>query len=870
MAGTGVECPVISCRPRYFPATPAEHVTIWITGTLQVNPTPYIRYAEGPSIRISKPLPKFNIMFRNFLKIAWRNLVRNKIYSVINIVGLATGLACFLLISMYVLDELSFDRFYPHSDRIYRLNADIRFGGGDLHMPFTSDMMGQVLKKDYPQVEEYARLFASSGPKLIKKGNDYITEEHVTHADSTFFRIFIVPSISGDLKNALNDPNTVVITETAAKKYFGTTDALGKTLEIQDRKKTPYKVTAVIKDIPKNSHFQFDFYFSMKNVDYTWGQFLSHNFHTYLLLKEGTDPKDFEKNFVQYIDKYCLPEARQFMQINTMDDFRKAGNKLEYSMIPVRRIHLFSDRQYEFLPSGNIQYVYIFSAVALLILLIACINFMNLTTARSANRAREVGIRKVLGTERKELITQFLTESILMTVLSMTIAIGLDWLVLPLFNQVSGKSITMSYFLSPAVLPLVIGLPLLVGLLAGSYPAFFLSAFQPIEVLKGKLKLGSKSGGLRSLLVVFQFATSIMLIIGTIVIYKQLNYIQSKDLGYKKDQVLVIDGLYSLGDNDLPFKNKVLGFSGVEMGTISSFLPVTQSSRTDQTFSKEAVMDSKNGIDMQTWYIDYDYLNTMGMKMARGRNFSRDFGSDSSAVIINETTASFLGYSDPVGQKIYTINGENKTESYNIIGVVRNFNFETLHQNIGPLSFFLGKKGSIASFKVKTAKIKDLVAQVESLWKSLAPGMPFSYRFMDDSFNEMYRSEQRVGQIALTFAVLAILIACLGLFGLATFIAEQRTKEIGIRKVLGASVRGIVQLLSRDFMKLVAIAFVIAAPISWWAMHSWLSDFAYRIRIEWWIFALAAILALLIALITVSFQAIKAAITNPVKSLRTE
>jgi putative ABC transport system permease protein len=809
-------------------------------------------------------------MFRNYLKVAWRNLLRNKIFSVINIVGLAIGLACFLLISLYVLDELGFDKFYDHSDRIYRLNADIRFGGADLHMPFTSDMMGQVLKKDYPQIEEYARLYSSSGSKLIKKGNEYIDEPKVVHADSTFFRVFNLPAIAGDPKTALNDPNTVVVTESAAKKYFGTSDAMGKTLEISDRKKTVYKVTAVIKDLPHNFHIPFEFYFSMKNVDYTWGQFLSHNFHTYILLKKGIDSKAFAKNFTQYIDKYCLPEAKQFMRISSMDDFRKAGNKLEYSMIPVRDIHLYSDRPYEFLPSGNIQYIYIFSAVALLILLIACINFMNLTTARSANRAREVGIRKVLGTERQELIMQFLTESTLMAILSLLIAIALAWLVLPLFNNISAKTMTMGSFFSPVILPLLIALPIGVGLLAGSYPAFFLSAFKPIEVLKGKLKLGTRSGGLRSLLVVFQFATSIMLIIGTIVIYKQLNYIQTRDLGFKKDQVLVINGVNTLNDNEKAFKNKVLEMSGVEGGSLSSYLPVTSSSRSDHSYSKEAVMDSKNGIDMQTWYIDYDYLKTMGMQMVKGRNFSKDFGSDSTAVIINETTAAFLGYSDPVGKKIYTIGDSDKTISYNIIGVVKNFNFETLHQNIGPLSFFLGTRGALASFKVNTTQVKSLVSQIETVWKSMAPGMPFSYRFMDESFNEMYRSEQRVGQIAMIFAVLAILIACLGLFGLATFIAEQRTKEIGIRKVLGASVQGIVRLLSKDFMKLVAIAFIIAAPLSGWAMHSWLNDFAYRIKLEWWIFGLAGILALAIALGTVSFQAIKAAISNPVKSLRTE
>jgi len=796
--------------------------------------------------------------------------LRNKIFSVINMVGLATGLACFLLISLYVLDELNFDRFYDHSDRIYRINADIRFGGSNLHMPFTSDMMGQVLKKDYPQVEEYARLYNSNGSKLIKKGNEYIDEPNVTHADSTFFRIFHVTALAGDPTTALNEPNTVVVTETAARKYFGTTDVLGKILETQDRKKTLYKITGVIRDIPYNSHFRFDCYFSMKNVDYNWGMFLSHNFHTYLLLRPGTDYKAFEKNFTQYIDKYCLPEAKQFMQINSMDDFRKAGNMLEYSLIPVRNIHLYSNRPYEFRASGNIQYVYIFSAVAVLILLIACINFMNLTTARSANRAREVGIRKVLGTERKDLIMQFLTESTLMALLSLVIAVALARLALPLFNRVSDKSMTMASFFSPLILPLLIALPLLVGFLAGSYPAFFLSAFQPIEVLKGKLKLGSRSGGLRSLLVVFQFATSIILIIGTIVIYKQLNFIQNKDLGYKKEQVLIIDGLRGLGDNAKAFKNKVTGLSGVEGGTLSSFLPVTESSRSDQSFSKEAVMDSKNGIDMQTWYIDYDYLKIMGMQMARGRNFSKDFGGDSTGVIINETTASFLGYPDPVGKKIYTFGDSNKMVSYDIIGVVKNFNFESLHQNIGPLSFFLGKRADLASFKVNTSNIKNLVSQVEQVWKTMAPGMPFSYRFLDESFNKMYSAEQRVGQIAMMFAVLAILIACLGLFGLVTFIAEQRTKEIGIRKVLGASVGGIVGLLSKDFVKLVAISFVIGGPIAWWAMHSWLSDFAYRINLEWWIFLAAALLSMAIALITVSFQAIRAALNNPVNSLRTE
>ena len=810
-------------------------------------------------------------MIKNFLKTAWRNLIKNKTYSIINILGLAIGLSCFLLIAMYVIDELSFDRYNDKAGRIYRINSDIKFGGAEMHMPVTSDMMGQLLKKDYPEAEQYTRIYTFNGNKLIKKGNEYINEAKVAHVDSTFFDVFTLPAIEGNTKTALDEPNTVVLTKSAALKYFGTTDVVGKTIETNDNDHTFYKVTAVIKDIPENSHFHFDFLFSMKNVDYRWGQLTSHNFYTYLLLRPGTNYKAFEKHFAEYTEKYVLPDARQFMNINSMADFEKAGNKLVYSLIPLTKIHLYSDRSFELSSGGNIQYVYIFSAVALFILIIACINFMNLTTARSANRAKEVGIRKVLGTERKYLVGQFLFESVFMVVLSLFISLGIIYLVMPAFNDVSGKSMNLENLFSPYLIPILILLPILVGLLAGSYPAFFLSAFRPIEVLTGKLKLGSKSGGLRSILVVFQFATSIILIIGTIIVYRQLHYIQNKNLGYDKNEVLIIDGTSSLGDNIDAFKNEVLQMPGVESGTISSFLPVSNSSRSDQTYSKEAVMNPQNGIDMQTWRIDYDYIKTLGMKTIKGRNFSKDFGTDSNAVIINQTTAAFLGYKDPVGQKIYTLNRDNtQTISYHIIGVVQNFNFESLKKDIGPLCFVLGKRGYITSFKINAANINSLISLIEAKWKAMAPGMPFSYRFLDDSFNEMYNAETRIGKIALIFSILAIFIACLGLFGLATFIAEQRTKEIGIRKVLGASVNGVVRLLSNDFLKLVVIAFIIAAPLSWWAMHHWLQDFAYRTDISWWIFVLAGAITLFIALATVSFQAVRAAIANPVKSLRTE
>lgn len=810
-------------------------------------------------------------MIKNYLKIAWRNLVKNPVYSFLNIAGLAIGLSCFILIALYVSDELSFDKFYTNASRIYRINGDLKFGGSELKLPVVSDPMGAVMKADYPEVEEYCRLYAD-GNKQIKKGNEFINEFNVIHADSTFFSVFDLPAIAGNTKTSLNEPNTVVITASTAKKYFGTTDAIGKTIETTDNKKTIYKVTAVISDIPSNSHFHFDFIFSMKNVDYQWGNFLSNNLYTYLLLREGTDYKKFEENFATVVKKYVMPQAKLYMQVGSMEEFERAGNKLNYWLIPMTKIHLHSDRSFELSAGGNIQYVYIFSAVALFLLLIACINFMNLTTARSARRAREVGIRKVLGTLRKNLMSQFLAESILISFISLLMAIGISYACLPLFNSISAKTMSLGNLLGSGLLPYVILLPFVVGIIAGSYPAFYLSSFRPIEVLKGKLSSGSSRSILRSGLVVFQFTISIIIIISTVVIYKQLNYISHKNLGFNKDQVLIINDAYALNDRIDVFKNEMLEQNGVLSGTITGFLPVDNASRNDYTFSKEAVMDSKSGLDMQIWRIDEDYMKTMGMELAAGRNFSRQLPTDSSSIIINEETQKLLGYANPVGQNLYSLGMEAGAppQVYRIIGVVKNFHFATMRENIGPLAFMLGRHNGLVSFKVSGANVSSIIKAAESKWKTIAPGKPFSYRFLDDSFNDMYRAEQRVGKISVIFAVLAIFIACLGLFGLSTFITEQRTKEIGIRKVLGASVNRILSLVSRDFLKLVVIAFIIAAPVAWMIMHKWLEDFAYRVNIGWWIFSIAGFLALFIAMLTLSFQALKAAMSNPVKNLRTE
>ena len=520
-------------------------------------------------------------MLLSYLKIALRNLWKNKSFSFINIFGLAMGLATCLLIVLYITDETSFDRFHEKAQRIYRVDSDIRFGGGDLRLTVSSDPMGATLKKDYPQVEQFTRIYASGGSKLMKKGNQFLEEPHVAHVDSTFFAVFTFPSLEGETRTALNEPNTVVLTESAAKKYFGTVNAVGQVIEAD---KTPYKVTAVIRDMPANAHFRFDFLFSMDNVDYPWGTYLSHNFQTYIVLKEGTDHRAFEKNFKTVIDHYVLPQAKQMMQIGSMEEFEKAGNKLQYRLMPLLDIHLRSDRFPELATNGNIQYVYIFGAVALFVLLIACINFMNLSTARSANRAKEVGIRKVLGTSRNTLVSQFLVESTVTATIALSLAIGLAAMVLPFFNDLAAKTLSIAGLFRGVMVPFLVLLPFVVGMLAGFYPAVFLSRFKPVSVLKGPASSGFKKSSLRSALVVFQFAISIILLVGTLIVFRQLRYIQTKNLGFQKDQVLIINGTGALGSNAAAFKNEVLGLPGVLTGTQSSFLPVS-SARNDNTFS---------------------------------------------------------------------------------------------------------------------------------------------------------------------------------------------------------------------------------------------------------------------------------------------
>ncbi len=785
--------------------------------------------------------------------------------------GLAVGLATCLLILIFVMDELSYDRYNDKADRIYRVDGEIKFGGNHFILAVAPAPAGPAILRDYPEVEKEVR-FRDNGGKLVKKGNQNIKEESVIMADSTLFDVFTLPMIAGDPHTALIDPHSVVITEKMARKYFDATDVVGRTLTINDS--IPYKVTGVIKDLPAASHFHFDFFLSLseseeaKRTDDGW---LSNNFNTYVLLRPGTDAKKFEAKLGGLVTKYVAPLLHAAVNIS-LADFYKGGNMVGFSLTPLTSIHLHSNKTAELDANGNIQYVYIFGAIAAFILLIACVNFMNLSTARSANRAKEVGIRKVLGSLRGSLISQFMIESVLISFVAMLLAIGFAWLLLPVFNQLSAKHMELGLFTRGWLWPSMLGLVLLVGLLAGSYPAFYLSAFQPIAVLKGSIASGFKTSWLRNSLVVFQFGISIFLLVGTAVIYRQLNYIHNRELGFNRGQVMIINNPYVMGNQTRTFEEKLLHLSGVEGATMTGYLP-TSDNRNDDAIFLSPDLDIKKSISMQTWPVDDQYIPVLGMKMAMGRNFSKDFLTDSTGVIVNEAALRFMQGRKPLETKLYEIQDikTRQTKEFHIIGVVKDFNFNSLRDVVTPMVLFLAHDNGRLALRVSTSgNLHRLAGQIENEWRKMAPSQPFSYVFMDDEFNNIYLDEQRMGGISLSFSLLAIFIACLGLFGLTAYAAEQRTREIGIRKVLGASVGGIIRLLSRDFLRLVVVAMLIAFPFSWLAMRRWLEDFAYRISIGWEIFAVAAVLAIGIALLTVSFQAVRAALANPVKSLRSE
>jgi putative ABC transport system permease protein len=825
---------------------------------------------------------KTKIMLRNYFTIAWRNLRRHSFYSLINVIGLAIGVAACLIIVLFINDELNYDTYNKKADRIYRIAADVKFGGNEFKMAYRSAPEANALMNDYPEIESTVR-FRSSGSYLVRaaSASENLKEKNVIWTDSSFFRVFSVNVIEGDANTALREPASIAISKTTADKYFPGTSALGQSLILDNKYNA--KVTAVYEDIPLASHFHFDILVSMTG---TWPiakeaqstSFMSENFITYLLLKEGTDAKALESKLTGFLEKHIGPELTKVLGSDfTMEKLKASGDRYNLSLIPLKDIHLRSEVKGEFEPNGSITYVYLFGSIALLILAIACINFMNLSTARSASRAKEVGVRKVMGSLRSHLIRQFLMESLLITLVSIIVSVGLVYLALPLFNNLASKQLQLPIG-NPLFYFILLFSTLCIGLLAGLYPSFFLSAFKPVQVLKGSVASGMKSGTVRSALVVFQFVISIFLIIGTLTVNRQLQYIQTKKLGFDKDQVIIVHDGYALRPNNAqPFKNEVLKINGIESGTMSGYVPVEN----DWAWRSSSTLWVENSqpkiedmIGAQLWGVDQDYVTTLGMNIAKGRNFSTDFPSDSSGVIINQTAAHRLGFGmDAVGKKVNSFDGDPLPENivtWTIIGVVDDFHFSSMKESITPLCLFLSPNDGNITFRFSQNKTQEVVESMEKIWKQLAPGQPFQYSFLDEDFERMYQSEQRLGKIFALFAGLAIIIACLGLFALTAFTAEQRTKEIGIRKALGASVNSIVLLLSKDFGKLILIAFVVSAPMAWYVVDLWLQNYTYKTDIGVAVYVMAGAMALIVALLTMSYQSIRAAKANPINSLRSE
>ncbi|MCW5910249.1 MAG: ABC transporter permease [Cyclobacteriaceae bacterium] len=807
-------------------------------------------------------------MYKNYFTIAWRTFLRSKGYSMINILGLAIGLSACLLIALYVHHELSYDRFHEKANRIYRADIEIKFSDNHIDLAVANPLFGETAKTDFSQVEQTTRL-RWYGSFLVKKGDVNIREGNIAWADSTLFDVFTLPMIHGNPKTALTEPNTIVITESVARKYFDSTDVVGQTLTINNTKSR--KITGVIKDIPSNSHFRFTSFVPIIEDEYasevTWAG--SQSWNTYLLLSPGADAEALVPELNKMLDRHLEPELKNIIN-KTVDEFKSGGDYFKASLTKLEDIHLRSNKIGELYGGGNLQYIYIFSVIACFILMIAVINFMNLATARSASRAREVGVRKVLGSLRSNLIQQFITESSLTCVIAMLLSVAITFLSLPLFNELTGKVFEFNTLLSPSVITLLAALTIGVGLLAGSYPAFYLSAFQPVSVLKGSKTGHVKKSFFRNALVVFQFSASVLLIAGTLIVFMQMQYIREKDLGYNREQILILNNTGQLGKRIEPIKNSLSQTSGVENLTVTGYLPVNYY-RNNNTLFTTPSLDIKSAISLQTWTIDENYLPTMDMKLMEGRNFVKG-KTDSASIILNESAAKFLGHENILERKLYRlIDEETKTVTeYRIVGIVKDFNFSSLREQVKPLAFYYGSDQGALTIKLSTTDIPALLSTIENQWRSVASDLPFEYSFMDADFDNLYKGERQIGKLITIFASLSIFISCLGLFGLATYIAEQRTKEVGIRKVLGASVSRITALLSKDFVRLVLLAVVMATPLAYYFTYQWLQGFAYRIELPWWVFILSGVIALIIAIATVSFQAIKAAMANPVDSLRSE
>jgi putative ABC transport system permease protein len=826
-------------------------------------------------------------MFRNNIIIALRTILRNKTNSVVNIAGLAIGLACVILIALYVRDERGYDRFFKNAGRIYQVDMDALMGGQGGLLSNTPPSVGPALQKTFPEIEAYTRFYVMGNEVISNSAKDktrkLFTEKHLLAVDSNFLELFDFAFKKGDAGTCLQKPYSIVLTESTAVKYFGKEDPVGKYL-VLDEYNQPFEVTAVLKDLPTQSTIQFDLLVPtsacppVQRFSWSW-VWLQMN--TYVLLNKNTptDPASISKLVSKFPDMVKVQAAYAFKRIGQpYDDFVKKGGRWNFFLQPLTDVHLYSANiGTQFLYTlSDIKYIYIFSAIALLIIILACVNFMNLSTAQSVTRAKEVGIRKVLGSEKKQLIRQFLLEALVYSFISAFFALILVAFCLPAFNAVSGKTLHLDSIFQSGIWLFILLLTILTGLLAGSYPAFYLTSFNPVSVLKGGVFKKSFSNLLiRNGLVVFQFTISIALIICTIILFQQLRFTQTKDLGLKKDNVIFIpNGDKIPAKDEETMRQEILTMPGVNHASISTSVPTLKSFGDsyvpDPSTSGEKLIKD---ILINSFIVDDQFIPTLNIQLLQGRNFSKEF-NDSTSVIINETTAKQIGWKHPLDQ--YMTYQGNNGQRFKVIGVMKDFDIGSVRDAMSPFaifhtsskSYFTGS--SYLVIAVDPQRTKTLLSQFENKWKSFTSEIPFEYGFLDKSFEALYIDEQRMGTVFGIFTALSIFVACLGLFGLSVYTADRRKKEIGVRKVLGASVQNLVRLLSKEFVKLVIIAAIIAFPIAWWMMHKWLQDFAYRIFIQWWVFALAMIIALLIALVTISFQAIKAAVANPVTSLRSE
>jgi len=807
-------------------------------------------------------------MFHNYFIVAWRNFRKNTGHAFINIAGLTIGISSCLLIALFVGSELKYDRFHEDVDLIYRAGLKFHVGSNQFDAALGPCPLADVLVRDFPEVKSAARVFARQsrgGDVFVRYEEKRFREARFLWADASLFDVLTIPLIMGDPSEALKDPNSVILTTKAAQKYFGKKDPMGKMLVLEDG--SLYRVTGVSEGWTQPSHFYFDFLASFSSLPKSKDKdFYDTAVFTYFKLHENTSPENLRSKLPEFSGKYMAPIIEKIMAVS-YEEFLENGNYIGFMIQPLLDVHLHSAWGNELDPQGNFTIVIIFSAIAVLILIVACINFINLTTARSSQRAGEVGVRKVVGSSRGQLIRQFLTESIFLSLAAVVLALLLVELVLPAFNRLVGSNIAPAYFQNGYHLMLIFMGAVGLGAAAGSYPALMLASFKPVSVLKGNVQPGGGGRAFRSILVVFQFCASIILLVGTIVIYSQLRYVRSLDLGFEREHVIVVQRAEKLGGRQEAFKNRMMQNPNILHVTYTDSLP--QMLLEVKVFQKEGEGSQQNNT-LITITTDYEFKNTYGLEMIDGRFFDRERSTDTTAVVLNETAVRSLGIKNPLEERLVLV-GLNR-RPMEIIGIMRDFHMESLYTKIGPMAVILrGRRpGVLLSIRSKPGNLQETLRILESRWNEFTNNQPFEYTFFDDQFDSLYTNEIQAGRVITAFAGLAVFIACLGLMALASFTVGQRTKEIGVRKILGASVKGILILLNKNLVKQVVIANLLAWPIAYFAMNRWLQNFAYRIKMNIWMFVGAAGLALITAVLTVSVQTIKAARGNPVDSLRYE